>query len=56
MVFLLNKNDAFYRAIGGFSMPETIIINNNGAIVLHKRGPLRFEEMKAEIKKVLIQN
>jgi len=49
LLFLLDPSDSFYRAIGGFSMPETIFINTDGTIVFHKRGPLTLEEMRAAV-------
>ena len=45
-VFLLDSSDSFYREIGGFSMPETIFVSDSGNIELHKRGPMRIDEMR----------
>lgn len=53
MVFLLDPSDSFYRAIGGFSMPETMFVDKNGNIVDHKRGPMGIEEIRARIKNIL---
>jgi len=53
MIFLLDPSDSFYRAIGGFSMPETVFINSDGAIVFHKRGPMTLEEMQATVTQYL---
>ena len=53
MVFVLDPNDSFYRAIGGFSMPETLFINAAGEIVHHKRGPMRVEEIRKKIQDIL---
>lgn len=53
MIFLMDKKDDFYKTIGGFSMPETVFIDTNGAIVFHKRGPMTFEEMKDQVEKLL---
>src|SRR3989344_5593890 len=49
MVFLMDAGDAFYKNIGGFSMPETIFVSENGSIVFHKRGPMTLEEMRATV-------
>ena len=46
LVFLLDPDDSFYRSIGGFSMPETLFIDGEGNILLHKRGPMTLEEMR----------
>lgn len=53
MAFLIDRDDAFYRQIGGFSMPETVFINSDGAIIFHKRGPLTLEEMKSRVTELL---
>lgn len=47
MTFLMDFDDAFYRNIGGFSMPETLFVDSSGAIVFHKRGPMTLEEMRS---------
>ena len=46
IVFLLDPSDSFYRSIGGFSMPETLFVDGDGNILLHKRGPMTFDEMR----------
>jgi len=53
MHFFLDPSDSFYRAIGGFSMPETIFVNADGAIVVHKRGPMDLTEMRRHTKSIL---
>lgn len=53
MTYLLDPDDAFYRAIGGFSMPETVFLDTGGAIVFHKRGPMTLEEMRAAVNQYL---
>ncbi|MEX0910425.1 MAG: TlpA disulfide reductase family protein [Candidatus Paceibacterota bacterium] len=53
MLFLLDSSDSFYKAIGGFSMPETIFVNRAGQIVVHKRGPMELEEMREHTLKVI---
>lgn len=49
LTLLLDPSDSFYKAIGGFSMPETIFVDRGGAIVFHKRGPLTIEEMRQKL-------
>lgn len=53
MIFLMDRKDDFYKAIGGFSMPETVFIGGDGAIVFHKRGPMTFEEMRDQVDGLL---
>lgn len=49
LIWLMDSHDSFYRAIGGFSMPETLFVNANGDIVKHKRGPLTEDQLRAEV-------
>jgi thiol-disulfide isomerase/thioredoxin len=53
LVFLLDPGDSFYKTIGGFSMPETIFVNKEGNIVDHKRGPMKQDEIRQRIQKIL---
>ncbi len=53
MLFLLDPSDAFYKSIGGFSMPETIFVNSAGEIVVHKRGPMDLNEMREHVNKII---
>lgn len=53
LIFLLDPSDSFYQSIGGFSMPETIFVDENGNIVDHKRGPMNINEIREKIKKIL---
>ena len=52
LVFLIDPQDSFYRSIGGFSMPETIFVDSNGNTVLHKRGPMNFDEIKQKVNEL----
>lgn len=56
LTFLLDSNDQFYNQIGGFSMPETIFVDKNGQIRIHKRGPMELDEMKEKVRQVLRAN
>lgn len=53
LTFLLDESDSFYRAIGGFSMPETIFVTANGEIQFHKRGPMPLDEINQRIADLL---
>lgn len=52
LVFLLDPDDSFYRAIGAFSMPETIFVDGEGNILLHKRGPMKLDEMREKVNQL----
>lgn len=53
LVFLLDSRDAFYKKIGGFSMPETVFVDKDGNIIIHKRGPMQASEIKDKINSIL---
>lgn len=55
MVFLLDPSDSFYRAIGGFSMPETLFVKADGTIHFHKRGPMPVEEIRKRTQEIIQQ-
>lgn len=54
LTLLLDPNDDFYRAIGGFSMPETIFVDKSGSIVFHKRGIMTLDEMRVVVNQHLL--
>jgi len=53
LIFLLDPNDSFYQAIGGFAMPETIFVDSKGNITEHKRGPMNQVEIRQKVQKLL---
>ena len=55
MLWLLDPRDSFYKSIGGFSMPETLFIDTNQNIIIHKRGPMELQEMIDKVNSVLGQ-
>jgi len=52
-IFLLDPDDAYYRAIGGFAMPEMLFIDRDGRVVLHKRSPQSREALRRRIEDLL---
>lgn len=49
LVMVLDPNDQFYGAVGGYTMPEVVVYSETGDVVLHSRGVAN----KDEIKKVI---
>lgn len=49
ITFLLDPDDAFFRSIGGYAMPEIAFINKKGEIVHHQRGPLSVSEFEQRV-------
>jgi len=52
LVFLLDPRDSFYKSIGGFSMPETLFVDGEGNIRIHKRGPMKLNEMREKVLEI----
>jgi len=53
MLYLLDPKDSFYKSIGGFSMPETIFVDREGNIRIHKRGPIELDEMISLVNSII---
>lgn len=53
MDYLLDPDDTFYKAEGGFAMPEILFINWHGDIVAHQRGPMTLAALQAEVATLL---
>lgn len=50
LLFLLDPEDTVYKKFGGFSMPETLFIDQDGLIKEHRRGPMDKTEMRRRIR------
>lgn len=53
LIFLLDPEDTLYKNIQGYAMPETIFINESGAIIFHQRGPIQIEAVEEKIRELL---
>jgi len=53
LVYVLDPGDDFYNAIGGFSMPETLFIDAEGVVRIHKRGVMDLSEMRKKLNQML---
>ncbi|MCH8748242.1 TlpA family protein disulfide reductase [Patescibacteria group bacterium] len=53
LLWLLDLDDSFYIAIGGFSMPETVFVTADGQINFHKRGPMKLDEIIRRTDEIL---
>lgn len=47
VVLILDPGDRFYKSIGGYSMPETVVYDEDGNIIYHSRGPANISEIRA---------
>lgn len=53
LTVLLDPQDVFYRAVQGVGMPETLIVNTRGQIVLQRHGPMTFAEMERFVQSLV---
>ncbi len=53
LAFLLDPNDAYYKAIDAFAMPETVFVSRDGLIVDRFRGPMSKEVLREKIEELL---
>lgn len=53
IIFVYDKNDAYFKEINGFAVPETLFLNEDGTIVYHKRGPITYDEVVEVIEQEL---
>jgi thiol-disulfide isomerase/thioredoxin len=44
--FILDQSDYYFKNSEGYAMPETIVYNKSGEVILHQRGELRLDELK----------
>ena len=52
---IIDTNDYFYGVIGGYAMPETVVYDQAGTIVLRTRGTLQLEELRAVLNNLTQQ-
>lgn len=52
ITFLLDPDDAFYKSIQGYAMPETLFINDRGEVFFHQRGPMNIAEVEQKISEL----
>lgn len=53
--YILDANDFFFKTVGGYAMPETILFDRVGNIYTHLRGSLNPIELENSITELLKQ-
>jgi thiol-disulfide isomerase/thioredoxin len=53
LIFVYDRDDAYYHMVDGFAVPETLFLNREGDIVFHKHGPITETEIKQHIEQIL---
>lgn len=51
--FVLDSEDSFFKTIGGYAMPETVLFDTIGNIALHVRGTLDVQDVRAALDTLL---
>lgn len=52
-IFLTDPADTFYRAVGGYAMPETVFYREDGTMAQHIRGVMSEADLIAGIEEIL---
>ncbi len=52
---LIDPTDHFYKAVGGYAMPETIFYSREGDIAYHMRGVLTEEVLRMHIESLITE-
>ncbi len=50
LIFVYDKNDEYFNKVDGYAMPETLFLNKDGDILIHKHGPMSYDEMNKQVK------
>ena len=50
IVLVVDPDDQYYKNIGGYTMPETILYSKEGEIVQHIRGQLQLDALLASVQ------
>lgn len=53
VILVIDTADHFYKSVGGYAMPETLIFNTKGEKVEHIRGTIKKEEVEALLKTLI---
>ncbi len=51
--YLLDPEDALYKKIGGYAMPETVFITDRGEVLYHQRGPIQVTELETKLRELI---
>jgi len=55
LLVILDPSDHFYNAVSGYAMPETVVFDTQGEIVLHIKGVAKVDDIKKELE-ILVAN
>lgn len=46
LLFAYDREDGYFKEVGGYNMPETIFVGPEGQVLHHVHGPMMYEDMK----------
>lgn len=55
VILIVDSDDRYYEAIGGYSMPETLVYDARGNVVGHERGSISAAELRYYIEEALVK-
>jgi thiol-disulfide isomerase/thioredoxin len=53
LLMVLDPRDHFYTSVGGYAMPEVVVYNRRGEVVLHERGVANETNIKTAVEQEL---
>lgn len=56
LLIVLDPDDQFYQKVGGYAMPEVVVFDRNGGIILHERGVADREKIKNTLQALGVSN
>lgn len=55
VLLIIDPDDSYYRAIDGYTMPETVVYDTKGNVIKHKRGAITALELTQVLDEALAQ-
>ena len=53
VIFAYDKEDSYFKEVGGYNMPETLFVAPDDTILLHIRGPMPYDVAREHITALL---
>lgn len=55
ITFVFDQNDAYFKQVQGFAVPETVVLDEEGHIRAHIHGPATYEALDVHVKDILAE-
>lgn len=53
LLFAYDREDTYFKKVGGYAMPETLFLDREGNILAHIHGPMKEVDMRATLDEIL---